>query len=301
MHLYDEGLGIGYEIKDDNGIKTVTITDADKKITEIDIPDTVGGCVVDAIGKKAFLGCKGLRRVSLPDGVRSIGEWAFAFCDNLAFVELSRGPVELGKGVFKNDGSLKEIMLRTDEREGMSEAESKMTAHLLAAIPVLMDAEYLLDTNGAGDAEWLKKWDTKLSHILSLKDDDGYHLYVLCGEEDLHYDYDQYLEYNREKRSDLCMLRLVNDIGLSDEDRPVLEKYVNDHMCGCVSEAAARVLTGRHGDEKEYYEMMLKIGAINTGNLESMLAMLGDRHAQMKAFLMEELGSRGGFFDDLEI
>jgi hypothetical protein len=135
---------------------------------------------------------------------------------------------------------------------------------------------------------------------LSLRDDEGYHLYVLCGEEDLHFDYEEYLEYNREKKSELCMLRLVNDIALNDKDRDILVRYIKDHMSGCESEAALRVLLERHGDEKDYYSLMLDTGAINDENLEAVLNAMGNRHAQMKAFLMEKCNaSKDDYFDDL--
>ncbi len=297
MRLYDDDLKIYYEIKEAQEGTYAVITDADKKLNRIDIPETMEGHPVRHIGKKAFLGCKGLRLARIPHTVSSVGEWAFAFCDNLTRVEMPRRRIELGKGVFKNDFDLREM----DVYEGNGEESGRiMISRLMAAAPVIMDAEYLLDTLHCGDDEWIRKWDTKLSHILSLKDDDGYHLYVLCGEEDLHFDYEEYLEYNREKKSSLCMLRLVNDIALKEEDRVPLEDYLRDHTSGCESEAAVRVLLKRHGDDREYYRMMLDTGAIHDGNLEAVLNMMGDRHAQMKAYLIEECGKKkADFFDDL--
>lgn len=297
MINYHDTLKINYEIKEADGQKYCVITDADKKLNSIEIPETIDGAPVRCIAKKAFLGCKGLRHIRLPGSVRTIGEWAFAFCDNLTRVELSRGRTELGKGVFKNDDSLQEIEVYDAESAGPGSA---MVSRLMAAAPVIMDAEYLLDTLHSGDEEWLRKWDTRLTHILSLKDDDGYHLYVLCGEEDLHFDYEEYLEYNREKKSSLCMLRLVNDISLGEDDKEPLRDYLRSHTCGCASEAAIRVLLKRHGDDRDYFGMMLDIGAIHDKNLEAVLNMMGDRHAQMKAYLIEECGQKkADFYDDL--
>lgn len=302
MNYYDEALKINYEIREKDGRKYTVITDADKKINEICIPETIGGYPVEGIGKKAFLGCKGLRRLHLPETVISIGEWAFAFCDNLIRVEIPRKKLELGKGVFKNDDMLREIFIYDIHSVCDESHDINMAAKLMAAAPVIMDAEYLLDTEHAGSDEWLRKWDTRLAHILSLKDDEGYHLYVLCGEEDLHFDYEEYLEYNREKKSSLCMLRLVNDLKLSEDDKKPLGDYLLEHTCGCESEAAVRVLLKRHGDDRDYYRMMLDTGAINNANLEAVLNMMGDRHAQMKAYLIEECGrDKAGYFDDLEL
>ncbi len=304
MQNYDEQTGLYYEIKDMEGHKYALITDADKKLTEVTVPDTLGDCPVEGIGKKAFLGCKGLREVTLPVGIRSIGEWAFAFCDNLLRVNLKRVGTAFGKGVFKNDKKLREIYLYDVNKESREDREQ--VAKLLAAAPIYMDAEYLLDAEHAGNNEWYDKWDTKLTHILSLKDDEGYHLYVLCGEEDLHFDYDQYLEYNREKKSYLCMLRLYNDAALDGSMRDALRDYLLEHNTGCESDAAIRVLLRDFADDKGYYELMIREGIITPASLEAVLLKMGDRHPQMKAFLIESIrgGSKdaaGTFFDELAL
>lgn len=292
MRYYEDNLGIYYEPVDDG--RSVTILDADKKHGEIIIPELINGIPVKAIAKKAFLGCKILRSVRLPQGIDSIGEWAFAFCDNLYSLELARNDIKWGKGVFKNDRKLKRISIYPDC------SDDPMTCRLLAAAPVIMDAEYLLDIKHAGYPEWIKKWDTRLEHLLNLADDEGYHLYVLCGEEDLHFDYEEYLEYNREKKAELCMLRLINDKGLTDLFRNRLTHYILEHTAGCDSDAAVRVLIKKHGDEEEYYRLLLGIKAITYDNLDIILHKMGDRHTQMKAYLIEQCGSATDeFFDDL--
>ncbi len=309
MREYDEKTGLYYEIKEAGGDRYAVITDADKKLTSVTVPDRLGECPVEAIGKKAFLGCKGLREVTLPAGIRSIGEWAFAFCDNLGCVRMPKKKTDLGKGVFKNDKKLRDISVYDavqGPESGKGNIEGEKISKLLAAAPIYMDAEYLLDTEHAGSNEWYNKWDTKLMHILSLKDDEGYHLYVLCGEEDLHFDYDQYLEYNREKKAYLCMLRLYNDTSLDANTKDKLRNYLVEHNIGCESDAAIRVLLRDFADERGYYELMLKEGIIDKINLEAVLLKMGDRHPQMKAFLIEKIrgntkDSASSFFDDLAI
>ncbi|HCM92961.1 MAG TPA: hypothetical protein DIS78_10400 [Lachnospiraceae bacterium] len=314
MRYYDEETGLYYEIREESSFALVT--DADKKLTGVTVPKMLGGCPVKAIGRKAFLGCKGLREVTLPEYVDEVGEWAFAFCDNLKSVVLPAKSLRLGKGIFKNDRKLGDISLYDIDPEGMADRtghkpeensrDREAVAKLLAAVPIYMDAEYLLDTEHAGSCEWYGKWDTRLMHILSLKDDEGYHLYVLCGEEDLHFDYDQYLEYNREKKAYLCMLRLRNDVCLSGENRRILVDYLLDHTVGSRSDAAIRVLLRDFGDDRDYYGLMMEEGVISASNLEDILLKMGDRHAGMKAFLIESVrgGSgcgAGSFFDELTL
>lgn len=55
---------------------------------------------VKKIGKKAFAGCAGLTRVTLPQGLREIGDRAFAGCTGLNWVQLPEGLRAIGSGAF---------------------------------------------------------------------------------------------------------------------------------------------------------------------------------------------------------
>ena len=98
MRNYSEKTGLHYEINEDGGRRFAVITDADRSLADPVIPDTLGELPVEIIGKKAFLGLKGLRQVTLPETVREIREWAVAFCDNLKRIDIMRGRIVLGKG-----------------------------------------------------------------------------------------------------------------------------------------------------------------------------------------------------------
>ncbi len=278
MRYYDEKNRIYFEVDE----KSSVLTDADKDITEVAIPKAFMDRPVTAIRKKAFLGCKTLRKVIIPETVKSVGEWAFAFCSSLAEIKMSDAPCVFSQGVFKNASSLRRIRIGT---------RSEDSSYLLAAAVTVMEAEYLLETKEAGFKEWLLRWDGRLQSILKLKDDDGYHLYVLCGEEDLHFDYDEYLEYNRRKKAGLCMLRLLWDEGLSGIFREEISSYIKEHCIIGESDAAFRYVLREHGDDIEYYELLCDLSCLGHDNLEKVLSELGDRHAEAKAFLLNRLGA----------
>ena len=290
MRFYDETLKIYYEINNEEA----SIVDADKNITDVIICEgALNNICITNIKKKAFLGCKQLRSVTLPETVRSVGDWAFAHCDALTDFNLASDTCVFGQGVFKNDASLTSFSI---------EGRSRDAARLLAKAVTVMEAEYLLDTEAVGSSAWIEKWDRKLENILNTADDDGYHLYVLCGEEDLHFDYDEYLEYNKRKKSGLCMLRLLYDEELAGAFRERLSAYVREHAVGMASEAAWNYVVSEHGDDIEYYELLLQLGGIDEGNLERALGALSDRHAEAKAFLINAFHAgdkTGDFFDSL--
>lgn len=77
---------------------TYTVTDGEARITKytgsggnVSIPDKLDGFSVTTIGKRAFLGCKGLTGVTVPEGVTSIGEEAFKDCTGLKSIKLNSG------------------------------------------------------------------------------------------------------------------------------------------------------------------------------------------------------------------
>ena len=97
------------------------------------------------------------------------------------------------------------------------------------------------------------------------------------------------------------MLRLIYDDKLDAAFREELKKYLVEHTIGCESIAAFKCLMNLHGDDREFYELMVNINAINRDNLERVLETLGDRHAEMKSYLIEAFNDTASddFFDDL--
>lgn len=289
MRLFSETLEMYYERYDDH----VAIMEGDHMLESALIPESIDDLPVTVIFKKAFLGCKLLRKIVVPDSVSVIGDFAFALCDHLQSISLPNHSIDLGQSIFKNDYSLSSISVRGCEHEDH-------TAALLAAATNQMDADYLIDVTAAGSDEWFRMWDQKLSDFLNRKDDEGYHLYVLCGEEDLHFDYDQYVEYIREKKSGLCILRLLNDSLLSEATRKLYIDFLSSHVNIDNVSPVFNYLLKAHGDDEEYFEVLIRYDIITAGNREVLLGMMGDRHLQAKTYLINAFTtSSDDFFGDL--
>ena len=294
MRLYRDDLSLYYEQKEDH----IVIVEGSHNIEYARIPEEIDGLPVTKIFKKAFLACKLLKEVSLPDTVEEIGDFAFALCDHLSLIRFPRKELKLGQNIFKNDNELAEIVVGGDEK----------ASALLAASPVVMNADYLIDTLNAGSAEWYKMWDQKLVDLLGRKDDEGYHLYVLCGEEDLHFDYDQYIVYIQEKKSGLCMLRLLHATNISNQVKDKLVNCLAEHVKeeNCNEKGSNPVfdyLIKNHGNDEIYYEMLINEGIITKDNKERLIILLGDRFPQAKAYLINSFNSAGesDFFDGMEL
>lgn len=71
---------------------------------ELVITNTLGGCPVTAIGKRAFLGHVGLTSVTIPDSVNIIERNAFGHCTNLTSVMIPDGVTSVEVGAFDYTG-----------------------------------------------------------------------------------------------------------------------------------------------------------------------------------------------------
>lgn len=305
-NLETEQGSLEYEIIE----KTAVITNYSGRDTEIDLPEAIEGFPVVWIGKKAFLSNKTLRKIVLPKCLAGIGDWAFAYCGNLAGVTLPYHQIETGQGVFKECGRLERIEAREEaegrecsrreqienseeaERgEGAGEEKGRMQdiAWLLAAAVNQLDAFYLFDLENAGTRSWLAGWDARAKTLMNLKDSDGFSKMLLCGEEDYgskENDLGYYMEQKRRGKVRLAMLRLMHDYGLGEELRAELETYLLAHIKGCETEETWRVVLEEHGDDKVYYEFLTKLGGVTEENFPGMMEDMGERHTEMKAYLM---------------
>ncbi len=95
--------------KDDQG--KMTITGYTGKSSFVQIPETINGYTVTAIGEYAFAFNDGVTRVAIPDTVTSIESRAFYNCKNLENVDFGRNVETLGASAFAGCGSLNRIDL----------------------------------------------------------------------------------------------------------------------------------------------------------------------------------------------
>jgi len=80
---------------------TVTITKYNGSASNVEIPDTIAGKAVTAIGDEAFAENGNLLSVTIPASVKSIGDYAFDVCYNLASVKFNEGLETIGEGAFE--------------------------------------------------------------------------------------------------------------------------------------------------------------------------------------------------------
>ena len=266
--------------------ETVRIVGYRGRDTALVIPAAIGGSPVVCVDRKAFLSNKSLREITLPESVAKIDDWAFAYCSKLVRVNLPYHRMEIGQGIFKECYALTQI---ADEAADGQERRHEDVAWLLAAVMSRLEAFYLFDFENAGSDEWLAQWDGRMMTVMERADDEGFSKMLLCGEEDYgsrENNLDYYREQRRREKVRLAMLRLMHDYGLEEGVRGRLRAYLLAHVKGQETEETWRVILEEHGDELAYYQFLTELGGVSADNFQEMLADMGDRHTEMKAYLM---------------
>lgn len=100
---------LNYLVNSD-GTLTITGLSSVETKTEINIPETIDGKKVTAIGNRAFQSKK-ITSVTIPKGVTTIGDYAFNYCKNLTSIEFSNNITSIGANAFLNCNNLTSIDL----------------------------------------------------------------------------------------------------------------------------------------------------------------------------------------------
>lgn len=280
--------------------KEIMLTGYKGKDIDLTIPDELSGLPVTTVGKKTFLGAKNLRSISLPVHLVRIQEWAFASCTNLETVFLPGRKIDAGQGIFKDCMGLQRVVPTAADTSLNAEKAFEPTvmgkqdpdgtvSYLLAAAVNKLDAFYLFDPAAAGSSEWFKQWDARMLTLMGQADEEGFSKMLLCGEEDYgsrENNLDYYVEQRRRFKVRLAMLRLMYDAALPAEIKKELLCYLQAHKKGADSEETWKVVLEEHGDERTYYQFLLDYDCIDRDNFDAVLSDMGDRHTEMKAFLM---------------
>ena len=90
---------------------TVEISSYNGSAKILEIPSNINGKIVKSIGAKAFLYCRSLESVMIPNSVTDIGYYAFTNCTNLISVIIPDGVKNIGYSTFEGCTSLTNITI----------------------------------------------------------------------------------------------------------------------------------------------------------------------------------------------
>ena len=139
--------------------------------TSVKLPEQIEGRPLAVIGAKAFLSCRTVERLELPDTLNQVEDWGLAHMKNLRELVLPSKEICFGKKVFLGCDKLEKIFLRgaLDQYEGIPFFLASKV-RWMEGMPV----ELALAGDKQGQWKWLVLYDRALLDFLDGPDDAGF-------------------------------------------------------------------------------------------------------------------------------
>lgn len=256
--------------------------------SKVVVPEYIDGKPVISIEKKAFLSCKTIREINLPDTIKEIGDWAFAHTEQLRIITVPHHVLNCGKELFLGCKRLKEIMLDASTQETELRASQGLGRMLAMAVTVLHDY-FLFDPVEVGSDAWVQRWDEKLIGLVKLDDLDGFEELWTCGEEDYEgkdYDIKSYPVEKRKMKLRIVYFRLLHPYKISEQVDAALKEYLRKHTKGTNTPEAWEIIVEEHQDELKYYKIFTEAGCVTTDNFDSLLSDMEQAGAEIRAYML---------------
>lgn len=274
--------------------------------TRVTLPDSVDGQPLKTIGVKAFLSCRSVERLELPDTLERVEDWAFAHMKSLEEIVFPVRDILFGKKVFLGCTSLRRIILKgaEDQYEGIP--------YFLASVATMMD-EAALYPALAGDREgqwsWLKEYDRLLEQFLARPDTYGFEPAFIgwFNVEDVDDQQEDYVREQKRKKVGLAFQRLLYPAGMTED----MERKLRDYLLGKRDAKIPALILEQfenshngYGGNVAYFKIWEQIGGFDIYSPEYLLEHLSEADPEVRAFLMESrLNMEGSdsFFERLEL
>ena len=221
------------------------------------IPPVIDEKPVIAIERKAFLSCKTIREITLPDTVVEIGDWAFAHAEGLRFITIPHHALGRGKELFLGCKRLREIILDGSDAE-----------------------KALRSSQGLGQ---------KLMALVPLDDLDGFEELWTCGEEDYEgkdYDIKSYPVEKRKMKLRIVYFRLLHPYKIAEDTHTALKTYLGRHTKGTDAPQAWELILEEHKNDLDYYRIFAEAGGVTEENFDGLLADMDGVSAEIKAYML---------------
>lgn len=277
--------------------------------TCIVLPCEMAGQPLTVIGAKAFLSCRQVEKLVLPDTLVQVEDWAFAHMKGLIEIVFPAKEILFGKKVFLGCDALRQVTLI---REG------KLLQELYEGIPFFLasafrlalakDHRNLYDLRLAGDAEgqwrWLAYYDEALLAYLMQADDNGFEP-AFIGWFDVEDVDDQRVGYMSEqirKKIELAFQRMVYAEKMSERTEKLLKEYLTKKAPEQVLELM-RDTESDGGRQVRYLRVWRQIGGFELYSPKFLLEELENADPEVRSFLLEcELEETvEDFFGSLEL
>lgn len=286
-----------YSLEKYTGNETIVVVPAEKKQLKI-----------SEIGAKAFLSCKGISELVLPETITEIGPWAFAHMKNLRKLTLPAKAIAFGNDVFLDCEQLTQILPLPDH------SGNDGTSFFLASAVTFLNNISLCRPDLAGSKtehqRWMMDYDNALVEFITASDELGFEpvFFGWFDVDDIDVQKQRFLEKRWREKTLVAFQRLLYPKNLDDATRNVLYQYLMNHMPkGSLAYEHIIPFTfvcEECGNDIRYIRLVADMGYITNETFPVLMEGLQNAGAEVVAFLLryQQMELAGGdFFDGLRL
>lgn len=245
---------------------------------------------VTAIESKAFLSCKSVSELTLPETITEIGHWAFAHMKNLKKLSLPAKAINFGNNVFLDCEQLTQICPVPDH------SGNEGTAFFLASAVTFLNNISLCRPELAGSEteykNWIKNYDSALVEFITASDEMGFEpvFFGWFDVDDIDVQKQQFVEKRQREKSLVAFQRLLYPKELCADIKKILCQYLTSHMPGgsLTNEHIIpfTMLCEEYGNDIRYIKLVADMGYINNETFPILMDGLQNAGAEVVAFLL---------------
>ena len=281
--------------------------------TEVILPQSISGKPLAVIASKAFLSCKSIERLVLPESLELVEDWGFAHMKNLREIVMPMKKIGFGRQVFLGCDSLERVSLypaagagEGKELPGLDLLRASMFRFLPQESP-----ESMMSGAIEGQKGWPTEYDEALKNYLHRSEDSGFEPAFIgwFDVEDVDDQKEKYILQTKKDKLRLAFQRLLVERMNEPEGSLRVSDALREQLSGIIvlySELVEDWLCRDNvcGTDIRYYRIWQQTGGLGQGTIDRLLDRLPWEEPEIRAFLMEEKWKqeRGeNFFEGLSL
>lgn len=245
---------------------------------------------VTIIAPKAFLSCKSVSEIVLPETITQIGDWAFAHMKNLKKLTLPAKSIQFGKNVFLDCEQLTQIFPSPDYSDTVG------ISYFLASAVTLLNNISLCRPELAGSKteykRWLADYDDVLLQFIDAPDENGFEpvFFGWFDVDDVDVQKQRFIIKRQREKTSLAFQRLLYPEALNINTKNALCHYLTSHMPGGSLATEHTIpftmVCEEYGNDIRYIKLLADMKYITHETFPLLMEGLHDAGAEVMAFLL---------------
>ena len=289
---------------------------------EVILPAQAAGQPLAVIGAKAFLSCKEVETLVLPETLEIVEDWAFAHMKQLQEITFPVKKIKFGKKVFLGCENLKKVHLQGTAKSEGNAGMPFLLASMFRYFPEERLQNLELAGSMTGQSSWLADYDEALTAYLARPDDYDFEPAFIgwFDVEDVDDQKCRFVLQQQKTKIELVFQRLIYSEGLAETVRRNLAEYLlrdgkkageynkqnSKHNKNSNRDLVLEMFCDEEksfGQDISYYKIWAQIGGLDSECAGELMKKIPYEDPEIHTFLLEKQMEvcKGDFFAGLEL